>query len=205
MSITLMLTIITGLVSFMGFNNPEIVMRLSHYPYEIERKKEYYRFLTSGFVHANWPHLLFNGLALYTFGLHVEHEYIYIFGPEMGKIYYLIMYLTTIVVAGIHDFLQHRNNPGYYAVGASGGVSGILFASILFGPWNTIYVYFFPIWAIVAGVLYLAYSWYAARNNNDHIGHNAHFYGGIFGFVFTVLIAPFVLSSFLSQVLAGPF
>lgn len=205
MSFTLMLTIITGLVSFMGFNNPEIIMRLSHYPYAVERKKEYYRFLTSGFVHANWAHLLFNGLALYTFGLHVERQYQFIFGDEMGKILFLVMYLTTIVVAGIQDFLQHRNNPGYYAVGASGGVSGILFASILFDPWSTIYIYFIPIWSIVAGILYLAYSWWAARNANDHIGHNAHFYGGIFGFIFTVLIAPFTLAHFLDALMKGPF
>ena len=122
----------------------------------------------------------------------------------MGGIYYLAMYLGAILLGALPSYFKHKDNPGYRAIGASGGVSGVMLAYVIFNPWTKIYLYgIIGIPAIIAAVLYLAYSSYAAKQNKDNIGHDAHFYGAVFGFVFTILINPNFLTYFLISLQEG--
>ncbi len=170
-----------------------------HYPYQEVRDKSYYRFISSGFVHGSWLHLGINMFVLWSFGEYIEKVYVAFFGDMMGRVLYIAMYLATIVFADIPTFLKHRNNPGYRSLGASGAVSGIVFISILLSPWSLIYVYFIPVPGIVAGVAYLIYSSWASKNSQDLIDHDAHFYGALFGMLFTIALKPALFSNFIDR------
>ena len=199
MSITIFIIIVTGLISYQSFNNPSLKNQLMHYPYQEVRDKSYYRFISSGFVHGSWLHLGINMFVLWSFGEYIEKVYVAFFGDMMGRVLYIAMYLATIVFADIPTFLKHRNNPGYRSLGASGAVSGIVFISILLSPWSLIYVYFIPVPGIVAGVAYLIYSSWASKNSQDLIDHDAHFYGALFGMLFTIALKPALFSNFIDR------
>ncbi len=198
MSITIILVIITCLVSYLVFRQPDLLLRLSHWPMREANEKEYYRFITSGFVHGGWVHLLINMFVLWSFGEIVEYHFKQFFGTTMGSVYYVLVYLATIVCASVPTYFSKRHDSQYMAVGASGGVSGIVFIFILFYPWEMLYLYaIIPIPGIIAGVLYLWYSSYASKNVRDRIDHEAHFYGALFGVVFMLLLKPSLASNFI--------
>ena len=176
MSQTLIIIVVTALISFSAFNNSKIYNDLIMYPPAINRG-QFYRLLTSGFLHADFMHLLFNMLTLWFFGRLLEEQYFYRF----GKYTYLIFYLLAIVVSDIPSYVKNKNNSNYASLGASGGVSAILFAFIMLAPWSTIYLFFLPVPAIVFGVVYLVYSQYMAKKGGDNINHDAHFWGAMFG------------------------
>jgi membrane associated rhomboid family serine protease len=188
----------TCIISLMGFNDPSTIMKLADSPYRVHRYREYYRILTHAFVHADYIHLAFNMLALYTFGNMVE-QYFQLYMGEMGRFYFLCMYIISIIAGSLPSLMKHKDNPGYVSVGASGGTSGVLFASLIFSPWSGIYVYFIPMPAIVGAVLFLVYSTWAAKRGQDNINHNAHFYGAIAGFVTTIILKPELFSLFVAQ------
>lgn len=202
---TIIIVAITCLTSYLAFNDFGLRQKLIFSPYVIHRNGEYHRFVSSGLIHANWMHLLFNMFVLYQFGTIVEQYYAAIFGSA-GNILYVLLYLGGLVSSEMYSFFVHKNNAYYASLGASGAVSAIVFAYILFDPWANLYIIFFPfipIKAVIAGLLYLAYSYYAARNANDNIGHNAHFYGGIFGIVYTLAFKPGLAINFVHQIV-GP-
>ncbi|MDH3651670.1 MAG: rhomboid family intramembrane serine protease [Saprospiraceae bacterium] len=200
MSTTIILVIITVLISYLVFRQQNLMLKLSHWPMREVNEKEYYRLISSGFVHGGWIHLLINMFVLWHFGEIVEHHFEQFFGMTTGTIYYVLVYLATIVCASLPSFFTKRNNPEYMAVGASGGVSGIVFIFILLYPWEPLYLYgIVPIPGIVAGVLYLWYSSYASKNVQDRIDHDAHFYGALFGVLFSVLLKPSLLQGFLQR------
>ncbi len=204
MSITLVLVIITSLISYQALNDASLLYRLQHSPYQEAQRGEYYRFITSGFVHGSFPHLLINMFVFWQFGQIVENYFLQLFGELMGRINYVLLYFLTIIVGDLPTFFQHRNNPSFASVGASGAVSGILFAFILFNPWSTLLLFFvIPCPAIVAAVLYLVYSSWASRNQNDRIDHDAHLYGAVFGMLFTILLKPSVFNIFLQELVEG--
>ena len=204
MSLTLIIVIITVLISYRAFEDPLLFARLSHRPNLEAREKDYFRWLTCGFVHANWPHLIINMYVLYIFGEAVEKTFISFFGDLKGAIGYVLMYVLTIIAASIPTFFRFRENPHFASVGASGAVSGVVFAFILFYPWSMLYLFFLiPCPAIIAGILYLAYSHYASRNMDDHIDHSAHLYGALFGFLFTIALDWRLLPAFLQEVVQG--
>lgn len=204
MSITLALIIVTCLISYSAFTNPSIKAKLLHRPVEEHRDKEYYRLLTHGFIHADWMHLGINMYVLYIFGEHVENTFVGTMGAMKGRLSYLFMYLATIVAASLYTHFKHKNNPYYAALGASGATSGIIFAFSLFNPWAMLLLFFIiPCPAIVAAVLYLVYSSYASKNARDNIGHDAHFWGAVFGFLFTIAINPPYFSAFLERLVDG--
>ena len=146
------------------------------YPPAINRG-QYYRLLTSGFIHADFMHLIFNMLTLWFFGKVLEERYFMYF----GKFTFLIFYLAAITLSDLPSYIKHKNNSSYASLGASGGVSAILFAYIILAPWSTIYLFFLPVPAIVFGVVYLVYSQYMARKGGDNINHDAHFWGAVIG------------------------
>ncbi len=188
-TITLILIIMTGLISYQAFSNPDMKRKLLFHPYTVKNNSEYFRFLTSGFVHLDMTHLLINMFVLYMFGEVLERQFDAIFDAPLGRLYFLALYLGSIIFGCLPSFFKHQNNSYYSALGASGGTSGIVLAFCLFYPWTTLYIMFIlPCPAIVAAVLYLAYSTWAAKNANDNIGHDAHLWGALFGFGFTLAL-----------------
>ncbi len=179
------LMIIIALISFGGINNYRLIELFRHYPYEEKRNHSYFRWITCGFVHGSYMHLLLNVFVLWQFGFIVENIYVAQFGPIQGNMVYLIIYILILSLTCIPSFIKYKDNPSYASIGASGAISGLLFIYIYFYPWSTLYYIFIPMPAIALGVLYLIYSWWAAKNTNDGIDHGAHYYGAIIG----VLIA----------------
>jgi membrane associated rhomboid family serine protease len=198
---TLFIIILTCLVSLAGFSNHNYINKLILWPIRMKEGSQYYRFITSGLIHANWPHLIFNMLTLYFFGPVVEQVYGYLFGKGV----YLIFYVLALVVSDIPTFLKHQNNPGYRSLGASGAISSVLFASIIFDPWNKIYIFFIPIGipAFIFGLLYLGYCMYMSRQQVDGINHSAHFWGALFGVAFTLALKPQLINLFIQHIKAG--
>jgi membrane associated rhomboid family serine protease len=201
---TLIIILITAAISISAFSAPRIYNDLILYPPAISNG-QYYRLLTSGFIHADYVHLLFNMLTLWFFGRPMEEQYFNAIVQMRGdgglwKYVFLLFYLAAIVVSSIPSFIKNRHNDQYASLGASGGVSAVLFAFILQAPWATIYVFFLPVPAIVFGVLYLVYSQYMSAKGGDNINHDAHFWGAVFGMVATIAFDPDSISRFIEQI-----
>jgi len=162
------------------------------------RRGEYYRLVTHGFIHADGQHLLFNMVTLFFFGRIME-RFVSHFVTGFG---FAVFYLAAIALSIVPSFISHRNDPSYRCIGASGAVSAVLFAYILLAPWSTIYVFFFPIPAIVFAGLYTAYGLYAQRMGDTHINHSAHLWGGAFGILFVLVLVPQSGPAFVSKLLS---
>jgi membrane associated rhomboid family serine protease len=200
MSITLIIILITCGISLYAWNNTPLFDKLIFNPYSVYHKKEWTRMFTGALLHADLTHLLINMFVLYSFGTYIESVYIaYI---PMGVYAYLLMYVLSVVAANIKSLWDHKNNVWYNAVGASGAVSAVVFAFVLYAPVEKILFFgIIPIPAFLYGLLYLVYSQYMSRKGNDNIGHDAHFYGAVFGFVFTGLLRPELFVLFMKQIL----
>lgn len=199
-SITIIIIGVTVGVSLLAWNKPTLMQKWIFNPYQIQSEGEYYRFLTSGFIHQDYMHLLFNMLTLYFFGSIIEQVYAYIYGSN-GVWIYVALYLIAIVISSITTFFKHRDNPAYNSLGASGGVSAILFSSILFNPTSTIYLFFaIPVPGFILGALFLIYSYQQSKQMRGRINHDAHLMGAVFGVIFTVALQPQVISSFVEQI-----
>lgn len=201
---SIIIIIITCLVSWQAFNNQELRTRLMFIPSVVKERGEYYRFITHGFIHADFSHLLFNMYALYIFG--EATQYVFnegLFGPAIGNMAFLLFYLVAIVVSSIPDYIRHQDNRMYASLGASGGVAAILWPYIMLAPWN--WFIFPPVPAILLGVGYIAYSSYADKRGTGNIGHNAHLWGAVFGLVAYVglcaMYNPYILESFWVELL----
>lgn len=202
-SITLIIIIFTTLISYQGFNRYEFIDRLKHSPYREMHGKEYYRLLTSGFVHADWTHLLVNMFVLYSFGGYIENVIIALYGNPLGKIIYVIMYLLNIILANIPTTIKHKDNPSFSSIGASGAVSGIVFIFILLNPWAILSLFFIiPVPAIIAGIGYLIYSSWAARQEHGRLDHAAHFAGAVAGMAMMAILNWEVLPEFYTKLIA---
>jgi len=199
-SITLILIVITAIVSFYAFNNADVQAKLMMNPYNISRRQQYYRFVTSGFVHGDHMHLIMNMISLYFFGRIVEFKFFEVFG-ETGSLYFIILYFMAIVVSDLPTFFKHKDHPGYNSLGASGGVAAVIFAFIIFLPLENIYLYFaVPIPGFILGTLYVIYSYYQGKKGGDNINHSAHLFGAVFGLVFCIVLYPNVLPEFFEQI-----
>ncbi|RZK32522.1 MAG: rhomboid family intramembrane serine protease [Hymenobacter sp.] len=175
-------------------------------PYVMARSSgQWYRFLTSGFLHADWMHLLFNMYAFYSFGPIVLSMLATAYGPNGGLGLFLLLYLGGIIVSDLPTYFRHRDDRDYRSLGASGGVSSVLFASILLFPVSEgggIRIFPIPvdIQPFLFGFLYLAYSYYMGRRRGDNINHDAHFYGALYGVLVIIAIIPGVVPAFAQQV-----
>jgi membrane associated rhomboid family serine protease len=192
--------IVTSLVSLMAFNNPQLLNRLQFNAYAIKHQKQGWRFLTYGLVHGGWPHLAINMFVLWSFGRIVFTLYAYHFG-DLGMLYFLLLYVGGILFSVLFDYGRHKNDALYNAVGASGAVSAIVFASIILYPAGGIYLFFIPIEipSPIFGILYLIYSVYMARKGQDNIGHNAHFWGAVYGIILTIALKPELFIHFIEE------
>jgi membrane associated rhomboid family serine protease len=204
LSITTIIIILTVLASLYAWNRPDIMEKWMMNPYNVAQRKQYYRFVTSGFIHADYMHLIFNMLAFYSFGEIMEQTFRSIYGT-LGNVLYVALYLLAIIASDIPTFLKYRNNYHYNSLGASGGVSAIVFAAILFYPQAKMGIMFLPIRmpAFIFGALYMFYSIYMSRRGGDYINHDAHIWGALFGIAFCVVVYPRVVEIFMSQILGG--
>ncbi|MVT08167.1 rhomboid family intramembrane serine protease [Chitinophaga sp. ysch24] len=199
--ITVSIIVLTCLVSVTSFNHAQRIDDLSMWPYMIKEKKQFYRFVTGGFVHADFMHLGFNMLSLFFFGSFIEEVFLQIF---QSKLYYPLFYLLALIMSSIPTYLKHQNNYGYRAIGASGAVSAVVFAAILFNPWARIYVFVIPMPAVLYGILYLVGTFYMARRDmGDGINHDAHLWGALFGLICPLIFEPKIGPYFLDQLLHG--
>jgi len=189
---------VTVLVSWMAFERPRLMDRLTLWPPAIARKHEYDRLVTYGFVHADWTHLLFNMMTLYFFGPLSERFY----AATMGPLAYPLFYLSAMVAAILPTYLRHRNDATYRSLGASGAVSAVLFTFVLLNPWATIYVFVLPCPAIIFGVLYLGYSAWADRQGHGNINHAAHLWGAVYGMAFAIVAEPRLPAAFLDRLMS---
>lgn len=194
LTITLIIIIITVLVSVTAFSNEKIMNDFIFYPPAVTKNKQWYRFITCGLIHADVIHLAFNMYALYLFGTavqnDVEDEFLRIF-HEKGKVLYLLMYLTALVVSLLPTYSRHKNDSSYRSLGASGAVSAVIFACILLNPLMGLRLMFIPIDipGFIFGALYLIISSYLDRRGGGNINHSAHIWGALYGIAFVIVFA----------------
>lgn len=200
LGITLIIIIITSIVSFTAFSNEKIVNDLIFYPARMKGGREMYRLLTHGLLHADFFHLLVNMITLYYFGPTVERVI-------LDKPQYLILYITAIPAASLFDLFREKDNYHYRSLGASGAVSAIIFSTIILDPWSADIGLFGIIWLpnLVFGILFIVYSAYMSKRGGDNIGHNAHLWGGVYGFVFTAIMRPDLLRGFVEKLVNPSF
>lgn len=200
LTVTLALIGITVFMSLYAFNRPAVQTRLMMNPYNIKRKGQYDRFLTSGFIHKDHMHLIFNMFSLYFLGTAVERDFTILFGPR-GAYYFIALYLMAIAVSDLPTYFKQKDNPGYNSLGASGGVAAIVFAFIILQPMQYLCIFFglcMP--GFILGSLYIGYSYFQGKSSSDHINHDAHLYGSLFGLLFCIVVYPPSIAGFYSQV-----
>src|SRR6185503_642270 len=193
MSVTVIIIIITVLISIAGFRSEKVIDDLIFYPPAITEKNQYYRFITCGFIHADISHLIFNMYALYLFGdgqakTGTENIFTAVFG-DYGKLLYILMYISALVVCLIPSFQKNKNNVNYRSLGASGAVSAVVFAFILFNPLLGVGLIFIPVFipGFLFGIIYLVVSWLLDRKGGGSINHSAHIWGALFGIIFFII------------------
>lgn len=197
-SISIIIIIITCLISYSALQNYDQLSKLALQPYMVKHYKQYYRFITSGFVHADFGHLLFNMLTLYFFGRFIEDVFMQLFH---NKLVYIIYYVLGIIVANIPSYIKNRNNSNYSSLGASGAISAIVFTAIIVNPWASIYLFFaIKMPAVIYGVLFLGISAYMSRKGGGNINHDAHLWGAVFGIIFPLLFHPELGTNFIYMI-----
>jgi membrane associated rhomboid family serine protease len=199
MNYTIIITIVTVIISLIGFRNHVFFNKFCFSPYAVAKYNEWYRFLTAGFLHADYMHLIFNMLAFFTFGQSVCNMYEDIFGA-WGKLLFVLLYFTAIVFAHVTTYKKEKDNPSYRSIGASGGTSAIIYAAILLNPTGTMYIYGIPILNVLFGLIYLGLEYYLSTRNADNVNHDAHFIGAVYGFFYAVIFKPTLLLSFINEI-----
>lgn len=201
MSLIIIIIAITSLISVYAFGKPSFFDQLKFNAYAIRHQNQGWRFLSYGLLHAGWAHLFINMFVLFSFGKSVVEGYLILFSVK-GYLFFILLYLGGLLFSILIDYGKYKDDPGYNAVGASGAVSAVLFANIILFPSGSLYLFPipFPVPSVIFGILYLVYSAYMARRGTGNIGHNAHFWGAIFGVAFTLLIKPGLAVLFWEQI-----
>lgn len=196
---TLGIVVVTALVSMAAWGQQAVMERLILWPPAVDRNREYERLLSHGFLHADWGHLIFNMIALFSFGQRMEH---YMAG-NIGHVGYLLFYLTAIVAAALPTYQQHRRDLSYRCLGASGAVSAVLFGAILLDPWSGVFLYMIPIPipGFIFAALYVAYSMWMDKRGGDNVNHSAHLWGAAYGVMVMLVIEPSLAMSFVRSLL----
>ena len=186
------LILLTALISWQGFQNQAFLEKMLFIPYRIKHQSEWYRFFTHMVVHLDWSHLLFNMLTLWFIGAYLADEYNAIFGFVKGTYYFAALYLMGGLFATLYSYYRHQDQPTYRSLGASGAVTAVLFAFITAHPTEGLMLMFvpIPIPAYLFGPIYLLIEYYAFRNGNTGIAHDAHISGAIAGILFVLLFMP---------------
>ena len=188
---------VTIAVSLFAFYNDELYTRFILQPYNVSRGKYLYTLITSGFIHADWMHLLFNMMTFYFFAFQLE--------VTIGHWQFGLLYGLSLILSDIPSVVKHKNDFWYRSLGASGAISAVVFSAILFRPLDGMSLMFLPISipAVLFGVLYLVYCSYASKKGIGNINHDAHFFGALSGVMITVILIPQVVPFFLHSVTVG--
>lgn len=200
LTVTLFIIILTSGISLLTMQKPQVLHKLMMNPYMIVHRNQYYRLITSGFIHKDFTHLLFNMFSFYFFGSQLEYIFQYIFG-DLGIVYFILLYILAIIISDLPTLFKYRDSYNYNSLGASGAVSAVIFACILFQPLQDICLYAvlcFP--GFILGIIYLVYSYYSAKKSRDGINHDAHLYGALFGILFCLVLYPNSIFIFIEQI-----
>ena len=191
MSITFIIIAITCIVSFLAFSRDQLKEDLLFWPFLIKREGQYYRIITHGALHADAMHLIFNMVSFYSFGIALEEYFFPVLFGELARALFALLYVLGIIASVIPDLIKHRDHSYYRSLGASGAVSAVVFSAIAIQPKMPIQFFFipFPIPGYIFGLAFLVLSATLAKKGGGNIGHNAHFWGSIFGIVFTYAAA----------------
>lgn len=185
--VTLGLLAATIIISLIAMNNQDVLSKTIMWPYGVKRYHQYYRFISSGFIHADYFHLFFNMFTLFFFGKAVEF-YFSAYGLG-GTLAYISLYFLGLIASDLPTYIKQKDNYNYHCLGASGAVSAVVFAAIVFNPWGSIYIYgALKLSSFVYAVLYIIYCVYMARRGGDNINHDAHLWGSLFGLGFTIAL-----------------
>ncbi len=200
--ITYIIIGITLLVSIPAMNNADLKWKLMFNAYQIKHHWEWYRFFTHALIHADWAHLLFNLFSFYSFGLFVESAYAdeEFFGGR-GPLLYILLYVGGAAMSSVYSYEKNKDNIHYNALGASGAVSAVIFAFALINPMASISLFFIPMKAWIFGFFFLGVSWYLGRRGGGNIGHDAHFWGAVYGVVFTLCLKPSLAQEFITKII----
>jgi membrane associated rhomboid family serine protease len=184
MSSALIILALTVLISVIGLFSPEVIERTVLRPYAIARGSSYPTLLTSGFVHADVGHLVFNLITYYSFAFGLQRA--------VGDVRFAILYFCGLLVSNIGTCIKHRNEPNYASLGASGAILAVLFASIVYFPHQRLVILPLPIPipAPLFAIAYLAFSYYSSGRAKDRINHDAHIFGALAGLAFVLVTAP---------------
>jgi membrane associated rhomboid family serine protease len=196
LSVTLIILLATCLLSFLAFSNDRLTHDLIFHPPSVVNNNQWYRFFSSGLIHADFLHLAFNMYTFYMFGGMVENAFLQIFG-DTGRILYAVMYITALPASLTSSFQKHRNDYDYYCLGASGAVSAIIFAGIFLYPTLGMGIFPLPFYipAFIFGPIYLLISAYLSKKSAGSINHAAHIWGALYGILFLIVIS-FAFSDF---------
>ena len=198
--ITLIIIAITAFVSITSMENHSIKNKMMFNAYMIKHRKEWWRFFSSGLIHADWMHLIFNMYSLYLFGKGVEDGFNYLFEGK-GELFFILLYVGGLAMSSLYTYEKNKDNVYYNSLGASGAVSAVVFAYIVLDPTARLMFLFLPvpIPAYLFGLIFLGVEYYLGRRGQTNIGHDAHFWGAIFGAVFTIILKPALVTNFIDH------
>ena len=200
---TLAIMTITALISYCCFSRPDLVNKLALWPYRMVRYNEWQRLITHMFVHSGWTHLLVNMFVFYSFAEALQYYLDYAPGGRYWQT--IMLYFGGGVASALISTVRRKNDAYYLSIGASAGVSSLIFASICFQPWAPIYFFgVLPIPGIALSVAYLVYSYHMSKQAGQNIDHMAHFYGAIFGLVYPMITMRGAFTNFISSLIHGP-
>lgn len=192
--VTIIIIAVNVLFSFKGFKDRAFFEKYKFNSAAVKRGQKL-RIISSGFLHVDTAHLFLNMLTLYFFADVVI--------ASLGSISFLLIYLISLLLGNLLSYYFHKDEYQYNAVGASGAVSGVIYAAILLYPDMSLYMFFIPIPipAYVFGIGYMLYSIYGMKNRIGNIGHDAHFGGAVGGYIFTLILVPQLFSTSLFMVI----
>jgi membrane associated rhomboid family serine protease len=202
--ITYIIIGITVITSIYAMDNDSLKHKLMFNAYNINSRREWYRFFSHGIIHADIAHLAFNMYSFYMFGKAVEDVFSMedMFGVK-GPLFFILLYVGGLPMSSLFSYEKHKNDIFYNALGASGAVSAVIFAFIALAPkaeMGLIIIPFFRLPAYLFGIIFLGIEYYLGKRGNSNIGHDAHFWGAIYGIVLTFILKPSLFFSFITQI-----
>ncbi|MFI5137473.1 MAG: rhomboid family intramembrane serine protease [Sphingobacteriales bacterium] len=187
---------ITIASSLWAFSNDNAYANMILHPYSVSRGQRVYTVITSGLIHNDWMHLIFNMFSYYFFAFQLE--------PVLGHWQFGLLYTASLILSDLPTVYKHKNDDWYHSLGASGAVSAVIFSWIMYSPVGTMMIMPIPIpiYSIVFGVLYLIYCNYASKHARDNVNHDAHLFGALSGLMITIVLHYQVVPEFIAQISA---